>query len=219
MATLFAPLRCVATAALFALVVSVLARADEHPGPSDEAFDAALGKAAAAKVGEADFRESLRSVALRFSQVKASSEPGKGEWSELTLNARGKRVDAIRVRTPAGEKRDLVWAVTLPKSLDRWYIMPVEGEMEGFRNFWKADGAALFGKDAPDELKQQSGVIQTLEAKRLEPGKEYLIWFVFKDDQPAPTWLTLSFLPPGKSGSVKSASTSLGLPRTPEPAK
>ncbi len=73
MATLFAPLRCVATAVLFALVVSVLARADEKPAVTDETLDAALEKAAAAKVGEAEFRESLRSVAPRFPLVEAST--------------------------------------------------------------------------------------------------------------------------------------------------
>ena len=215
MATFSAPFRCVTTAAVLALVVSVLARADEKPEPNDQAFDAALEKAAAAKLGEAEFRDALRSVASRFPAVEASTELGKGEWAELKLNARGKKVDAIRVRTPAGEKRDLVWAFTQPKSLDRWYILPVEGEMEGFRNFWKAEGAALFGKDAPAELAQRRGFVQTLDARRLEPDKEYLIWFVFEDDQPAPTWVTLSFLPPGKSGSVNAASKSLGLPRSP----
>ena len=44
------------------------------------------------------------------------------------------RVDAIRVRTPAGEKRDLVWAATLPKSTSNgttvrlsWVVMDAGG--------------------------------------------------------------------------------------------
>ena len=201
---------CAFAVLLFAAAAVVHADDKASAPISDEAFDAALQTAAAAKTGEADFRDALRSVAPHFALVEASTEPGKGEWADLTLNARGKRVDAIRVRTPAGERRDLVWAFAVPKALDRWYIMPVDGDMQGFKNFWNASAPELFGENAPKL--DRGGVIQMLDAKRLEPDKEYLIWFTFKDDQLAPTWLTVSLLAPGKSNQ-KAAAKSLGLPR------
>lgn len=195
------------------VVLALLALVGAAPA-SDESVDAALAKAAAAKVGEAEFQEAIRSVATKFSEAEAATEPGKAEWNKLTLNARGKKVDAIRVRTPAGDKLDLVWAFSLPASLDRWYILPVEGSMQGFKNFWKVKGAELFGPDAATDA---SGVVQMLSAKQLEPDKEYLIWFTFKDEKPAEMAVMMAFLPPGKSGSVKAASKSLGLPK-PAPA-
>ena len=39
------------------------------------------------------------------------------------------------------------------------------------------------------------------------------MWFVLKDEKPAPMWVTVSFLPPGKSNNVTAASKNLGLPR------
>jgi hypothetical protein len=197
------------------LFLAAVVHAEDKASPStitDESLDAALEKAAAAKVGEAEFRDALRSVAPRFEEVKASTETGKGEWTKLMLNARGKHIDAVRFRTPAGDPRDLVWAFAVPKALDRWYIMSVDGDMkQGFKNFWAASAPELFGENAPKL--DRGGVVQMLSSRQLEPGKEYLIWFTFKDDQPADTWLTLSFLPPGKSNTQKAAATSLGLPR------
>jgi hypothetical protein len=179
---------------------------------TDETLDAALDKAMSGPVGEESFRAALQSVAPRFPNQEAWTDVGKATWTELTLNARGKKVDAIRVRTPAGERRDLVWAFSLPKSVDRWYILPVEGQMkQGFRNFWKARPEELFGKESPANVDR--GIIQMLDARQLEPDKEYLIWFVFKDEKPVKTYLTVAFLPPGKSGSAKAAAKSLGLPR------
>jgi hypothetical protein len=196
----------------FVLIVLFGACVSGSPDIADEIFDAALDKAMSGPVGEEDFQAALRSVAPRFPRVETSTGVGKATWTELKLNGRGRKVDAIRVRTPAGASHDLVWAFSLPTSVDRWYILPVEGKLkQGFRNFWKASPIELFGKEFPAEVDR--GVIQMLDARHLEPDKEYLLWFVFKDEKPARTWVSIAFLPPGKSGSAKAAAKSLGLPR------
>src|SRR5687768_8674038 len=76
---------------------------------SDETFDAALTKAAAAEPGSADFLAALQSVAARFSVVEPATQPASGAWRDVALNTRGKKVDAFRFRVPEGEKRDLFW--------------------------------------------------------------------------------------------------------------
>src|SRR5688572_8154805 len=88
---------------------------------SDETFDAALTKAAAAEPGSADFVSALQSVAARFAVVEPATQPASGAWHDLPLNTRGKKVDTFRLRVPDGEKRDLFWALAFPKSMDRWY--------------------------------------------------------------------------------------------------
>jgi hypothetical protein len=146
---------------------------------TDEVFDAALEKAASAGPGSEEFVAALQSVGPRFEVIQPSSEPGAGAWRDVPLNTRGKRVDAVRFRVPEGERRDLFWALSFPRSMDRWYIAPAEGPAgKGFTSFERAQPARLF-KDKPPA--GYAGVVQALSAEHLEPGREYLIWFVFKD--------------------------------------
>src|SRR5215204_3641225 len=72
------------------------------PGITDAQFDKALAAAAAETQGAA-FTTPLQSVAPRFREVPTAPEPGKPLWHKLTLNARGKKLDAIRFRVPEGE--------------------------------------------------------------------------------------------------------------------
>jgi hypothetical protein len=49
------------------------------------------------------------------------------------------------------------------------------------------------GKKAPAGVDQV--MLQSLGAKHFKPGQEYLMWFRFKDDKPAPLHLTIALLP------------------------
>jgi hypothetical protein len=163
------------------------------PGVTDAQLDAALAAAAAEKQGPA-FTGPLQSVAPRFREVPASLEPGKPLWHKLTLNARGRKLDAIRFRVPEGEPRGMAWAFIPPANLSGWYIIPVSGEMTGFNKFFRPNAAKVLGAKAPEGAKQV--LLQSLSAAHLKPGGEYLLWFRFRDEKPAPLYVTIA-LPPG----------------------
>jgi hypothetical protein len=168
--------------------------ADPAAGPeiTDEQFDKALTAAAAETQGAA-FTGPLQSVAPRFREVPVSVEPGKSTWHKLTLNARGKKIDAIRFRVPEGEQRGMAWAFIPPANLGGWYIIPVSGEMKGFTKFFRPTAQRVLGAKAPEGAKQV--LLQSLGAANLKPGGEYVMWFRFRDEKPAPVYLTIA-LPP-----------------------
>jgi hypothetical protein len=181
---------------LASVLVSFAASAGEPTpgaGVTDAQFDDALTAAAAQTQGPA-FTGPLQSVAARFREVPASPEPGKPLWHKLTLNARGRKIDAVRFRVPEGEPRGMAWAFIPPANLTGWYIIPVSGEMTGFQKFFRPSAAKVLGAKAPEGAKQV--LLQSLSAAHLKPGGEYLLWFRFRDDKPAPLYVTIA-LPPG----------------------
>ena len=180
---------------------------------TDAQLDAALTAAEAAKEGEA-FTGPLQSVAPRFREVVPTTQPGQATWYKVTLNTRGKKLDAVRFRVPEGEPRDLVWAFLPPPTLTTWYILPTAGSMDGFTQFWRANASTVLGKKAPPGASRV--LLQSLPAKNLKPGGEYLIWFRFKDETPTPLYLAAGLLPAspdvikqGQAGVIKG----LGLTR------
>jgi hypothetical protein len=89
---------------------------------------------------------------------------------------------AIRVKAPETGKLDLVWAFSVPVAWTNWYILPVQGEGEGFRNFLTAD--RLYKEVQP--VGNSAVRLQALEAGRLKPGQEYFLWFLTQDKSPDP---------------------------------
>src|SRR3712207_575813 len=96
--------------AVFTLVLGAAraARAEEPAAGelTDAAFDAALAEAYGAKPDGKGFIPAVQKAAPRFRLLDAATEPGKGEWTVVTLNARGKRIDGVRFRVPEDERRD-----------------------------------------------------------------------------------------------------------------
>ena len=181
---------------------------------TDETFDAALEKAAAAKPGSEPFVAALQSVAGRFTAVDPATQPASGAFRDVQLNARGKKVDAVRFRVPQGERRDLFWALAFPKNLGSWYIAPAEGPAgKGFTSFQKTTPSRLFKGPPPAGL--TGGVLQALAGEHLEPGREYLIWFLFKDETPATVSLAMALLPSKGDPEDTDAVKALGLPLPP----
>jgi hypothetical protein len=190
----FRPAAALAPALLLALAALAASAGDPAAGPvvTDAQFDQALTAAAAQTQGAA-FTTPLRSVAPRFREVPTASEPGKPLWHKLMLNTRGKKLDAIRFRVPEGEARGMAWAFIPPANLAGWYIIPTTGEMEGFEKFFRPDARKILGAKAPEGAKQV--LLQSLGAANLKPGGEYLLWFRFRDEKPAPLYVTIA-LPP-----------------------
>jgi hypothetical protein len=202
---------------LFLGACAVVVAADPTTNPAadviDAQLDAALTAAEAAKEGEA-FAGPLQSVAPRFREVVPTTQAGQATWHKVMLNARGKKLDAVRFRVPEGEPRDLVWAFLPPPTLATWYILPTTGAMDGFKQFWRANASTVLGNKAPPGASRV--LLQSLPAKNLKPGGEYLLWFRFKDEKPTPLYLAVGLLPAspnvvdqGQAGVIKG----LGLTR------
>lgn len=222
MRTMFPARMALWTIALLACASAGRAVAEPATQPSsanvtDAQFDEALAAAAAEKEGP-KFTEPLQSVAPRFREIPITTEPGKAAWHKLTLNARGKAIDAIRFRVPVGEPRDLVWAFMPPATLTGWYILPTTGTMNGFTQFGRPSAQSVLGKAAPPGVSRV--LLQSLAATNLEPGAEYIVWFRFKDEKPAPLHLAIALLPAAADLSDQEDQAvikGLGLKRQEEP--
>lgn len=207
-----------ALALAFALWAFAASAADPAPAGAAAVTDAQLDKAltaAAAQTQGAAFTTPLQSVAARFREVPIAGEPGKPLWHKLTLNTRGKKLDAIRFRVPEGEARGMAWAFVPPANLAGWYIIPTSGEMEGFERFFRPSARKVLGAKSPEGAKQV--LLQSLGASSLEPGGEYLLWFRFRDEKPAPLYVTIA-LPPAtvKADQLDEAGIVKTLGLTPE---
>src|SRR5688572_3939536 len=188
-----------------ALVLARPARAQEaqpttqpttQPVVTDAQFDEAMTRAFAETTGER-FAEPMRSVAPRFREVPVSTEAGKALWHKVTLNSRGRQLDGIRFRVPEGEARDMAWAFIPPANVGSWYILPTSGEMEGFKQFFQPGIESVLGKKGPAGAKKV--ILQSLPAANLKPGGEYILWFRFSDDKPAPLYVAITMSPAAKT--------------------
>lgn len=111
------------------------------------------------------------------------------------MNAAGKKLDAIRFKTPVGKGNwDLNWEFVYPKDagLKSWGIIAREGTVDGFKNFTNKTNFTEKGADLPKENKQ---VAQKLTGGKLKPEAEYLIWFAFDGDKPADVHVRMGLTP------------------------
>ncbi len=102
----------------------------------------------------------------------------------------GVRYDGFRFTAPADGPGALVWGFLKQANLAGWYIVPATGTMHGFTRFFHHPDA-----------QNRTMIVQTLPASALEAGREYIIWFSFKDAIPTPITFWLRFARPGSMPS------------------
>src|SRR5688572_18432517 len=209
----------VAQSALAGIAEPSTRPATTQPVPSDEALDAAL-EATRNAVNSPEFDATLRSVASRFPLLSVSTEPGNAIWNKLTLNRRGKWIDAIRFRVPDGAPRDLLWAMISNETRYEWYIFAVDGQpMTGFSRNWYYKPQDVLGDRTPAGAKDL--MFQTLPASCLRPGAEYVIWLKFRHGKPRPTYVAINLLPaaadPASIEAPEHVVRGLGLSRVGDP--
>ena len=183
-----------ATLALLAVCISTPAVA---AGPTsrpvaiaDDVFDDALAKARNQE--GAELAHALVQISSRFQSTDACTSPGRNMWSIRLLNDRpGQRVDALRFTVPEGTHTHLYWAFSMA-NLDSWYIVPTEGEMKGFEDFYPNQKFRL-----PPAINRQI-IVQELPT-RLTPGEEYILWFKFKDVGAVQAYISLVLLDDDKA--------------------
>jgi hypothetical protein len=112
--------------------------------------------------------------------------PERGEptaYARLTLNARRKRLDGYRFRTPQGQTGwKLHCDFVAPRAaIEDWGIAPSEGEWGGFwffRTWWD------YQEEGTDLPRKNRRVVPLLGKQCLKPETRYVVWFVFPHDEP-----------------------------------
>jgi hypothetical protein len=148
-----------------------------------------------AKTRYAEFTGTLQGIGGQFSEFTPENGAKPTVFHKVILNADGKRVDAIRFKTPAGKANcDLTWEFVYPKDggLNGWGIIAREGTVDGFKTFATKTNFAEKGVDLPKENKQVS---QKLTGGKLKPETEYLIWFAFDGDNPTDVHIRMALTP------------------------
>lgn len=142
----------------------------------------------------------LQKQAAVFPDLPCATNAGSAALVELPLNVHPIRVghtsfDAVRIRTPAAGSTDLVWAF-LDARTTSWAITPVSGRMKiGFEDWYHG-----FLENVTPNNEFAACTFQFLSGKKLQSGREYLIWFAFDDSRPATLRAALRFVPSGTVG-------------------
>ena len=113
-----------------------------------------------------------------------------GSYQTLTMNSDKSGFDAIRFKTPAADHNwDLFWEFVVYSShqMHGWYILPKEGELEGFTDYEHASNVSIEGVELPAQNIQ---IKQSLTGGKLKPETEYMIWFGNADSFETPYELT-----------------------------
>lgn len=145
-----------------------------------------------------EFTRATQTAADAFTKVELKASGSTETFVKVTLNNHGTLFDGIRFSIPKGEPRDMAWAFAakernLPSN---WYIMPRAGEMHGFRQFFRPDGALLGAPWASSSIRHLV-FAQPLTGGELKPEQEYLIWFNFYDSQPKEIYILIKLVPVG----------------------
>jgi hypothetical protein len=154
----------------------------------------------------------LQSKAEDFQRL----EPGK--FARLQLNERPIKIgaqyyDGFRFKTPAQGHMDLVWASRRAPDFQAraWYILPIHGVMKvGFEDWYHSAPDA--GRNDADKYGM---TLQFLSGKKLEPGHDYFIWFVFDEARPQELEAALRFVPAGEIDNNKPETLLRAMPLEP----
>lgn len=143
--------------------------------------------------------ETIQQAATSFPQLSCLEEGEPFAWSPLKLNVSpveigGRYYDGFRFTTPKEGSPDLVWSCQLAgMSVEGWFILPMTGGLKvGFEDWYHvAPGAKNDGSRNPQFL------AQFLSGKKLEPGREYFIWFGSDTNRPLDLHVALRCAPGG----------------------
>jgi len=138
-----------------------------------------------------EFRKIVEIYFDSFQTVEAK------KYLTLAMNPAQTGFDAIRFRTPAADHSwDLFWEFFADTStkMHGWYILPREGELEGFSGYEHEYNVSIEGVELPEK---NIHIKQSLTGGRLKPDSEYLIWFgnAASSQEPYELVVRLGFLP------------------------
>ena len=143
--------------------------------------------------------ESVQKAALAFPQHRALTAEEPFTWSHLTLTDAaeigGRYYDGFRFTAPPAGVADLVWGFRRgTASFQGWFILPMAGGLKvGFEDWYHvAPGSEGDGR------RDQELVVQCLSGRKLQPGREYFIWFGSDINRPIELEVAVRFVPAGR---------------------
>lgn len=137
---------------------------------------------------EQEFQKMVVKYRESFPEVPALVG-SKARYGKLTLNARGGGFDAIRFRVPsAGQTYQMFWSFVLPGTVEDHNIaglgiLEVDGEGMGLTYPDVKKDVTVPGISLPEPNWWSH---YRLYGRKLQAGKEYVLWFDLKSDQPLP---------------------------------
>jgi hypothetical protein len=125
----------------------------------------------------ASLAELIQHAAPAFAELQPSEAADSGAWTSLRLNSSpaeigGRYYDGFRFTVPPDAPADLVWGFQ-PNSpfFDSWFIQPLTGSIKvGFED-WYHVGAGHSTNHG------EALVVQFLSGRKLDPGRDYFVWF------------------------------------------
>ena len=132
----------------------------------------------------ARFRKLLRRHADHYPVVQPRVVKPDGPWHyrRLTINAEGDGLDAFVFETPIDAPAYEMWwsfVVPDPHPPFQWYILPLDGRMEGFRHFSEMNNV----EHDDERIADKNTTVYQRTPNKLPPGRAYLIWFAWPDEQ------------------------------------
>ncbi|MDR3618096.1 MAG: hypothetical protein P4L85_02010 [Paludisphaera borealis] len=146
---------------------------------------------------EQEFQKLVVGCRESFPEIEAAVG-GKARYARFTLNSRGGGFDAVRFNVPtAGRTYQLFWSLAIPGSIktqniELISIIEVGGDAMGFTYPEVKEDVTIPGLNLPEPNWWSH---YRLYGRKLQAGREYLLWFDFKTDQPLPIYLRLRIEP------------------------
>lgn len=164
----------------------------------------------------AAFVAMLQSAAELLPSVPVGTIYGQCALVRFRMNAQGQRLDAVKFRAPAGSACDMVWCFNM-RSAVTWYIAPAKGKAgDGFVDYQCSESQVPGPSGTPSKLTKY---LQHLDAQRLTPGEEYILWFNMVADAPEDVELAVNCLPAGQvEDTLPALAEALGREREFQPA-
>ncbi len=180
----------------------------------DAAIDPELKRASAS------LAESVQRAATGFPELSCLAEGQPFAWSSWTMNSSpveigGRYYDGFRFTTPAEGSPDLVWAFRPAEALfQSWFILPMTGGLKvGFEDWYEVSPGSKSGGAYDPQF-----VAQFLSGRKLQPGREYFIWFGGDTNQPMTLQVALRFVPAGRANPNQPGTLIQALGMTSGPA-
>lgn len=159
--------------------------------------------------------QTLQGAARSFSPMPVRAASELFQWSPFKLNEHsveigGRYYDGFRFTTPPGESMDLIWGFSPWASAQGWFILPMTGRLKiGFEDWYHGSPGKPHNGSLTNDF-----VVQFLTGKKLEPDREYFIWFGSDTNATIELKAALRFVPAGRADPNQPGelAKSLGLP-------
>lgn len=170
---------------------------------------------------KSDFEQISREHADQLAVVPVHLGKTQRKWQRITLNQDGTRVDGIRFTSPLKVPADFSWAFHVsPPVHYSWNIIGIEKKLDSFVTYrGHTRSVSHIQTDLTDLPTKNQVFFQSLEGGQIQPGKDYVLGFSFKNIEPVELRFIIYLAP---EGSIESTDTFDGLAaavRFPTPIK